>query len=201
MSHESDAIGFYLTEHPIESYGNSLERLRVVSHTSLTDSNPALRAKLAGVIETIRERTSAKGNRFAFIELSAKDGTFEVVIFSEVLASSRELLVQGKAVLLTCDVKTNGNEVKLNATSIKDLEKAIAKVGEGLKVFIRNEESLRGLKQALDDGMEGRGQVRLVMGINIQESVEVVLPGNYLISADMRSKIEAVPGVVGLSDI
>ena len=197
----SDAIGFYLSEHPIDSYGGSLERLGVVSHTTLASKNSLARAKLAGVVESIRERTSAKGNKFAFLELSGDNGTFEVVIFSEVLASSRELLVQGKAVLLTCDVKKNGSDIKLNATSLVDLEQAIAKVGKGLKVFIRDQKSLGGLKQALDGGLQGRGQVRLVMGINLQQSVELALPGTYLISTDMKSKIEAVPGIIGLTDI
>jgi len=103
--------------------------------------------------------------------------------------------------LLTCDVKTSGSDIKLNATSIVDLDQAIAKVGKGLKVFIRNEEGLEALKHALSNGVEGRSQIRLVMGINMQQSVEMALPGNYLISADIRSKIEAVPGVIGLNDI
>ena len=201
LGYESDAIGFYLSEHPIDSYGGSLERLGVVSHTTLASKSSLARAKLAGVVESIRERTSAKGNKFAFLQLSGENGTFEVVIFSEVLASSRELLVQGKAVLLTCDVKKNGSDIKLNATSLVDLEQAIAKVGKGLKVFIRDQKSLGGLKHALDDGLQGRGQVRLVMGINLQQSVELALPGTYLISADMKSKIEAVPGIIGLTDI
>ena len=201
LAQESDAIGFYLSEHPLDAYGNSLERLGVVSHTSLVNKTALARAKLAGVIESVRERTSAKGNKFAFIELSGKNGQFEVVIFSEVLTNSRELLVQGKTVLLTCDVKTTGSDIKLNATSIVDLDEAIAKAGKGLKVFIRNEESLEGLKHVLDNGMGGRSQIRLVMGINMQQCVELALPGNYLISADIRSKIEAVPGVIGLNDI
>ncbi|MBO38581.1 MAG: DNA polymerase III subunit alpha [Rhodospirillaceae bacterium] len=201
LRHEAEAIGFYLSEHPIDSYGNSLGRLGVVSHTSLSDKNPLARAKLAGVVENIRERISAKGNKFAFVELSGKHGAFEVVIFSEVLASSREILVQGKAVLLTCDIKTNGGDVKLNATSLVDLEQAIIKAGKGLKVFIRDQETLRGLKHALNDGLQGGGQVRLVLGIGVQQSVELTLPESYLISADMRSKIEDVPGVVGLHDI
>jgi DNA polymerase-3 subunit alpha len=110
-------------------------------------------------------------------------------------------LVQGKAVLLTCDIKTNGGDVKLNATSLVDLEQAITKAGKGLKVFIRDQETLGGLKHALNDGLQGGGQVRLVLGIGVQQSVELTLPESYLISADMRSKIEDVPGVVGLYDI
>ena len=201
LGYESDAIGFYLSEHPMDSYGSSLERLGVVSHTSLTNKYSTARVKLAGIVESVRERTSAKGNKFAFVEFSGRNGTFEVVIFAEILASSRELLVQGQAVLLTCDVKRNGGDIKLNATSLVDLERAIAKAGKGLKVFIKNQSSLEGLKQALDSGIQGRGEVRLVMSINFQQSVELSLPGNFLISAEMRSKIESVPGVIGLSDI
>ena len=57
------------------------------------------RAKLAGIVIGRQERTSAKGNRFAFVQLSDTSGMFEALVFSETLSTSRELLEPGHRVL------------------------------------------------------------------------------------------------------
>ena len=122
-------------------------------------------------------------------------------MFSDVLAANRELLDSGKPLLVACEARADGDEIKLNAVGVSDLDQAVASSGAGLKVHINNEDTLGALKKALDGGKQGRGQVRLVLNIDQQQSVELALPGNYLISADMRSAVESVPGVVELRDI
>ena len=84
-------MGFYLSDHPLDAYGGTLDRLGVQSYASLGINSVGTRPKLAGVIDSIRERTSSKGNKFAFIRFSGKEGMFEVVVFSEVLSTSENL--------------------------------------------------------------------------------------------------------------
>lgn len=201
LNEEVSAVGFYLSAHPLDSYGSTLERLGVVPFSSLTAASAGSRPKLAGVVEEKRERTSAKGNRFAFVKFSGRDGIFEVVMFSEVLTASRELLDSSRPLLVACEVRVDGGEIKLNAVGVSDLDQAVARSGAGLKVRLDSEDSLEALKRALDGGKQGRGQVRLVLNIDRQQSVELALPGSYLISADMRSAVESVPGVLELRDI
>ena len=57
------------------------------------------------------------------------------------------------------------------------------------------------LKDAISAGKRGRGQIRLVLDIDKQQTVEVALPGAYAVSAEMRAAISAVPGVIDLQDI
>jgi DNA polymerase-3 subunit alpha len=201
LEEEAGAVGFFLSAHPLDSYGGTLNRLGVVPFNALTVASAGSRPKLAGIVEDKRERTSAKGNRFAFIKFSSLDGAFEVVMFSDVLTASRELLDSGRPLLVACEARADGGEIKLNAVGVSDLDQAVASSGAGLKVHINNEDTLGALKRALDGGKQGRGQVRLVLNIDQQQSVELALPGNYLISADMRSAVESVPGVVELRDI
>ncbi|NKB21972.1 MAG: DNA polymerase III subunit alpha [Alphaproteobacteria bacterium] len=201
LNEEAAAVGFFLSAHPLDSYGSTLERLGVVSFTSLTVASAGSRPKLAGVVQGKRERTSAKGNRFAFVEFLGREGVFEVVMFSEVLAASRELLDSGRPLLVACEARADGGEIKLNSVGVSDLDQAVARSGAGLKVHLNSQDSLEALKLALAGGKEGRGQVRLVLNIDQQQTVEVALPSNYLISADMRSAIESVPGVIEIRDI
>lgn len=101
-------IGFYLSAHPLDAYGVALKRLGVVRALDLPQRlrhGGAARVKLAGSVIGKQERTSAKGNRFAFVQCSDASGVFEVTLFSEVLAMARDLLASGKPWPISADAR------------------------------------------------------------------------------------------------
>ncbi len=73
LQHEFAAIGSYLSGHPLDSYGKSLERAGIIRFADLPAglaANPTNRFKLAGIVSDRKERTSGRGNRFAFVQMS-----------------------------------------------------------------------------------------------------------------------------------
>ncbi|MEE8444165.1 MAG: DNA polymerase III subunit alpha, partial [Alphaproteobacteria bacterium] len=201
LNQEFDALGFYLSAHPLDAYGSTLARLGVVPFESLTAASAGSQPRLAGVVVRTQERTSAKGNRFAFLSLSGPTGLFEVIVFADVLATARDLLSASQPLLLTCEARADGDGVRLSATAIEALDDAVARTAAGLKVHIDRPDALDGLKRAIDTGARGKGRVWLVLDLDEAQSVEVALPGGYAISAEMRAAIDGVPGVVVLQDI
>ena len=107
LKEEFDAIGFYLSAHPLDSYRNALERLKIVSFSDLETSNSTGPIKLAGMVLSVKERISSKGNKYAFVQLSDSSSSYEVTVFSEVLAMNRELLVSGNKVIITGTTDAN----------------------------------------------------------------------------------------------
>ncbi len=200
LNQEFDSIGFYLSAHPLDAYGGALDRIGVTRFETLTAASAGSTPKLAGIFSSKQERTSAKGNRFAFLQLSGISGAFEVVVFSETLAAARDLLVPGKPLLLTCDARADSDGVRLNANAISDLDEAVARSAAGLNVRITEMDALQGVRKALEGGKSGRGQIRLILDIEPTQSVEVALPGRYAISAELRAAIGALPGVQDLHD-
>src|SRR5262249_2044561 len=89
LRHEFEAIGCYPSAHPLDDYAASLKRLEVVRYGDLRRwlaGRATTRATLAGIVVGRQERTSARGNRYAFVTLSDASGVFEVTVFSEQLA-------------------------------------------------------------------------------------------------------------------
>ncbi|MDC0033468.1 DNA polymerase III subunit alpha [Alphaproteobacteria bacterium] len=201
LKQEMEAVGLYLSAHPLDNYRKVLERLGVVPLDALTVASSGSKPRVAGVVDLIQQRTSAKGNRFAYLRLSCIGGQLEVVLFSEILSSSRELLESGKPLLLTCEARSDGEGVRLSAVLVEDLDLAVARSSAGLKVHVNREDAFMELKSAITQGKQGRGQVRLLLDINGHQSVELSLPGGYAVSADLRAAISAVPGVVELRDM
>ncbi len=73
LQNEFEAIGFYLSSHPLDPYETALKRIGVVTSSQLVAQlarGAAGRVRQAGIVVTRKERTSAKGNRFSFVRMS-----------------------------------------------------------------------------------------------------------------------------------
>jgi DNA polymerase-3 subunit alpha len=204
LRHEFEAIGFYLSAHPLDSYGNSLKRLDVVRYADLPAwlvGRPTMRAKLAGIVTGKQERTSARGSRFAFVQLSDSSGVYEMVVFSELLATSREMLEPGTAVLVTVDVRLEPDNVRLTCQGLQPLEQAAAQTSSGLKVYLNDTGPLDSLKQIMGRSGKGRGRLNLVLDLGRGRECELAVSGSWAISAATRAAIKAIPGVVDVQDV
>ena len=134
LSHEFDAVGFYLSGHPLDQYEQALQKLgvkRYVEFEAMTERG-ATSGALAGIVIAARERRSQKGNKFAFAMFSDTTGQFEAVIFSDTLAAAGALLEPGTPVKLMVSAEREGDTVKMRVEGIEALDKAVASVQRGL---------------------------------------------------------------------
>jgi DNA polymerase-3 subunit alpha len=204
LQHEFDAIGFYLSAHPLDPYGKSLERAGILSFVDLPAAlaaHAATRFRLAGIVVGKKERTSARGNRYAFVSLSDTSGVFEVTVFSDVLAQTRELLDGGQPLIVTVDVRSEEQSLRLTAQKIEPLDRVVAHAAAGLKVFVGAEEALARLKGLFQrEAVGGRGRVTVVLDLPHNE-VEIALPGGFRVDPRIRAAVKSLPGIVDVHDI
>ncbi|MGB0632264.1 MAG: OB-fold nucleic acid binding domain-containing protein, partial [Alphaproteobacteria bacterium] len=200
LTHEFEAVGSYLSAHPLDAYAGQLRRLRVTAAADLTASMAGTALNVAGVVISRQERTSAKGNRFAFVQLSDSSGVFEVVLFSELLATSRELLEGGQRVLITVDIRADGDGTRLSATNIRPLDEALANASTELQIVIEDEKAIPGIQHALETGEPGKCKVALIVDVGDHQEVEVKLPRKIALTGDFRAAVAHLPGVAAVLD-
>lgn len=205
LQNEFGAIGFYLSAHPLDSYGPSLARLDVVAFADLPQwlkTRGATRAKVAGLVVGKQERTSQKGNRFAFIQLTDASGMYEATIFSERLTAARELLEPGKALLLNVDCRQEEEGgLRLMVNEVSSLDQAAAATAAGLKIFLKEPGPVEGIKQILAKAGRGKGKIELILDLPEQKrEVDVVLRDRVAVSPQVRGAIRAIPGVLEVMD-
>ena len=203
LDREFDAVGFYLSAHPLDIDADRLRRLRVTPSADVGLAMGGGNPKLAGIVKSKRERTSSKGNRFAFIELSDSSGSYEVVAFTEVLVSARDLLVVNSRVLITAEARADrdGDGMRLSAVSIEPLDDALAKATKSVQVFMEGREGIEALKQTISKGDTGNGIISLVIDVDHENQVEVALPGRYALSGELMAAIASVPGITSVRDL
>ncbi|OYW54800.1 MAG: DNA polymerase III subunit alpha [Hyphomicrobium sp. 12-62-95] len=211
LQEEFDAIGFFLSGHPLDAYETVLKKLgvrRFVEFEAAT-ARGVSSGRLAGIVISARERRSQKGNKFAFAMFSDASGQFEAVIFSDTLTASRDLLEGGTPVVLNVEAERDGDTVKMRVQSMEALDKAAAEIERGLKIVFDTGvlAARRGVvdefKAQLKPGQAGvrkGGEVRLVLPVGARE-LEIVLPGRYDVSPAQAGQLSTVPGVIEVLEI
>ncbi len=202
LKEEFDAIGFYLSSHPLQTYGKTLARLRVRSFADVLHAGQSGLCTLAGTVIGKRERTTSKGSRYAFVQFSDASGVFEATVFSEVLAASRDLIEVGRSLLVRASVQIEGEEgARLTVHSLEDLDAVAAQTAAGLQVFIDSEDSVPVLSETLKKGNRGRGKVVVIAKLDPATEVPVSLPGGYAITRTMMEELRKTPGIVEVREI
>jgi DNA polymerase-3 subunit alpha len=203
LQQEFDAIGFYLSNHPLDGHRRSLERagiLRIADLPAALAANGANRFRLAGIVIGRKERTSARGNRFAFLQLSDPSGVFEATLFSEVLNQSRVLLDSGEPLVITVEATNEEDNLRLTAHKIEALDAVVADAAAGLRIFLGEPTALPGLRGAIGCEAGGRGRVSVVLDLADRE-VEIAIPGRFRIDPKVRAAVKSLPGIVDVHDI
>ncbi|HEU5274759.1 MAG TPA: DNA polymerase III subunit alpha, partial [Xanthobacteraceae bacterium] len=128
-------------------------------------------------------------------------GMFEVMLFSEVLGQSRQLLDAGQPLLVTVDVRAEEESLRLTAQHIEPLDGVVAHAAAGLKVFLGEPDALTPLRGLMQRESGGRGRVSVVVPVALTREVEILLPGGFKVSPRVRAAVKSLPGILDVHDI
>jgi DNA polymerase III subunit alpha len=225
LRREYDAIGFFLSGHPLDDYATVLKRLRVQSWAEFSRAvkTGATAGKVAATVVSRMERRTKTGNKMGIMGLSDPTGHFEAVLFSEGLAQYRDVLEPGAAVLLQLGAELQGEDVRARVLHAEPLDDAAAKTQKGLRIFLRDTKPLDSIVKRLQmpeappsNGApvlkgaapsiaprpaSGDGEVSLVMMLDLETEVEMKLPGRFKVSPQIAGAIKAVSGVVDVQTL
>ena len=202
LRREFDAVGFFLSGHPLEAYESALKRLRATRWADFARAvrGGATTARLGASVLDRAERRTKNGNKLGVIQLSDPSGQYETIIFQEGLNQYRDLLEKGSDVLVTLQANVEGEDVRARIVHVESLTQAAAKVHKGLRVFVRDEAPLASIEERLR--ARGEGEIWLVVMLGPQDGeVEVKLPGRYAVSGAMAGALKAVNGVVAVEHV
>src|SRR5689334_3003519 len=152
LRREYEAVGFFLSGHPLDDYAAILKKLRVQPWAEFARAvkGGATAGRVAATVVARTERRTRMGSKMGIIGLSDPTGHFEAVIFSEGLAEHRDLLDPGNAVLMFLSAEVQGDEVRARIQSAEPLDNAAANLQKGLRVFLRDGAPLEAVARRLE---------------------------------------------------
>ena len=210
LSEEFKAIGFYLSGHPLDDYMPALKRKDVMTLDDVmarARSGPFM-AKMAGVVAGRQERKSAKGNRFAFAQLSDPTGAYEVTLFSDTLEKSREFLETGSQVVLTAEATMESDQLKLLGRSVGPVDSVVAEAGAtGLRIFVDEPQVMPTVAKVLADAAGAakgavKGPIQMcLLDPGLPGDVEMELGQDFPINPQIKGAIKSLDGVMSVEEI
>ncbi|TDI66716.1 MAG: DNA polymerase III subunit alpha [Alphaproteobacteria bacterium] len=212
LNQEMEAIGFYLSGHPLDDFVGALKRRKVSLFSDFQDEEmgEAKIVRLAGIVHNRQNRRSRYDDLpMAFVTLSDPSGSYEMTVLADLLKTDAELFNEGQSIVVTAVAKRTGNDTKLTAKAVQSVEQAIAKSMRGYRVFVDTSDALEGVRETLTNLAPQRNGKRtptgvinlvLMLGADAQE-VELELAGPYPIEAGIRGALKAVPGVIDVQDL
>jgi DNA polymerase-3 subunit alpha len=201
MNEEFDAIGFHLSGHPLDVYVKSLERIGAQSFAEIQESGRAGLVNMAGSVVAVSERTSAKGNRYAFLKCSDASGMYEMTCFSEVLKKSRGDMEPGNCISIRASAQFEGDTLKLLCHGVEPLDKVTARAANGLKVFLDTGQPLSELKNALGASPRGTAFIKVISTLGSDQEVEIGLGSKFSITPQILSTIRSIPGISEIQEV
>jgi len=202
---EAEAIGFYLSAHPLDSYSRGIERLGVkkcgeVMQGIRTGDN--IKAKLAGCVNSFQKRVSKNGNKYAFLEISDGSSNFEGLLFSEGMARYEDVIQSGQPLLVsvTIDKQEEEGRPRVMINHVDTLDKAIAEVSNGLEISISDISAVTALHKILQKDRNGKNKI-YIKPDNDNWDIRIELSGGFALYGDVLSQIRSLPGVSMVKEI
>ena len=202
-------LGFYLTGHPLDEYKDKYNELNlryyneIKSDKNLHNSKGAL---IAGTLLSKKEKRSARGNTYAFLNFSDSTSIYELIIFENNLRKYREILLDGESYVLGVDFTSDNNTlrgelkkvftfndvIKFNKNSQSKHKQSIHKTNSVLKIFVNEDFT----KDRLTELKLTSGHHKVEIIINNQT---VKIPGDFDVSQEMLKSLKTMNGVIDIS--
>ncbi|MDH4120157.1 MAG: DNA polymerase III subunit alpha [Deltaproteobacteria bacterium] len=157
---EKEALGFYISGHPMDGYASELSRVTLttvaVREGDLPDGAEVLVAGVVAQPPTVRLNKSSE--KFAIVRLEDQRGSIEVPVFSRLYAEAAPLLVADQPLLIKGRVNRRDEEVSVQANEVRSL--SLFRQQEARKMVI----PLERLGTEGNSGSESEERLRRLLG-------------------------------------
>ena len=163
LSKEFEAIGFFISDHPLNQFKEIFDDYKISDYNKFRNNdNDIKEANIAATLLKIQERKTSKGNSYAVIKFTDLTSVFELFIFSDILESNREILIEGNSLILTLikNISNDENRFKrINVQKIASLKDLFNKPVSEITFTIKSIEEIDKISNFVKD--EGFTDVKI----------------------------------------
>ena len=127
LAFEKEALGFYITGHPLDKYDRVIKKMTSGSIAELKEKAAPGDVKIGGVVSSLKLRNTKKGDRYGSFNLEDKSGFVEVVAWPDVYRKSLEVLNSDDPILVKGRMEVGEDRMQIFANEIIPLAQEIAK--------------------------------------------------------------------------
>ncbi len=200
LGFEKEALGLYLSGHPIDRHAGDLRAFgaRTVGDLTLGDLPPSTDGSpgrlvvedvhVGGIVSGLRPLKTKKGDPMCVFSLEDHQGSVEVVVFPETYARFRTGCENGALLLVRGKFERDEESSRLQATEVLPLSLLREKLSRGVRIRLKAETPRETIGQLWDVVSQYRGDRPL--------AIEVVVNGGdarTVVRMDVNASIRVRP--------
>ncbi len=122
LAYERELIGFYVSSHPLSRYTKVLKTYASASTENLSEFSHQAEVTIGGIIDTMKEILTKKGDKMAFLTLQDLGGSCETVVFPSVYKTAGTLIQKDALIFVRGKVDARDDIPKILADEIVPLD-------------------------------------------------------------------------------
>jgi DNA polymerase-3 subunit alpha len=205
LAFEKEALGFYVSGHPLDRYRGDLQRYASATTSDFPAGKKGVGDEaIGGIVSQYREMITKKGDKMARFMLEDAEGTLEVIAFPKTFEKVRHVLVSDEPILCSGAIKNEGNseapEWKMlleSAAPLSELrQQKTSRVDIHLNADQATHDQIDELKTILANATRGNCQAIIRLKIPSRSETLVALPDAWDLSPteDLLTRLERLFG-------
>jgi len=190
LAYEKEVLGFYLSAHPLSKYEKILQTYATATSENLADFSDGAEVTVGGIINSLKEITTKKGDRMAFASFEDLTGSCEVVIFPKMYKECVEMLTVDATLFVRGKINMRDDQPSLLAEELIPLSEVSRKLTRGVSVNLvttgLSQDTLGRLKTILD---AHKGQVPLYLTFKKANGTSMMISAGDTFRVDTNDEL------------
>ena len=191
LSYEKETLGFYITGHPLAKYAADLKAFGTATTESLSDMDSGADVLLGGILTTIKNLKTKKGDRMAVIQLEDLTGSVEAVIFPDPFSRAERFLKTDAPLLVkgVLDVEDSGAR-KIRVSEIQSLDGIRERMIRLVTIHVNLERVTHGTVERLQRVLVGHpGEADVIFELEHPKAYLVTLRPNQFVKVRLNPQL------------
>jgi DNA polymerase-3 subunit alpha len=197
LAFEREALGLYLSAHPLGKYEAIIKKYATYSTANLSSLRSGEEVAIGGIIAKVKEVVTKAGKLMAFLSLEDLEGTSEVVVFPDVYEANTSLIGKDSMILVRGKVDLTGETASVIAFQIMALDRAPELLSSKIHINIDanqiDKETLLSLKRVLANH---RGNCWVYLHLRLPSGQEMVISVSNIKVEPSEELIEETQGML-----
>jgi DNA polymerase III alpha subunit len=199
---EFEIVGFYFSGHPLSAYKRSLIENNVRDYVTIQKSRELQDSKnilVAGTLLSKKEKRSARGNAYAFLNFSDTTSIYEGIIFEANLRKYRDELIVGQSYVMGADFTDDNGQIRIEIKKVYNLNDIvnsnnISQSKSSRKVLKINTNSMTAI-QSIKQLDIPRGECPIILFF---EDKKIKIGDHFEINDILAEKIRKIPEIISV---
>ena len=127
LAFEKEALGFYITGHPLDKYERVLKKITSGTIAALKERGVAGDVRLGGVVSALKLRNTKKGDRYGSFNLEDKTGFIEVIAWPDVYRKCADLIGADDPIFVKGRLEVGEDRMQIITNEVSPLAEAASK--------------------------------------------------------------------------